>query len=250
MALKLGFATVQRERFCREILPRAANLTSIVIEDGQPVSIIAKILSDQGSSLTKVGDRSAEHVAMIRVSNYIGSNADAAILLDTVKEKAETADWVVLHVGATVVPFSLVQLARFIVALPLGRPRFLLVVEDLDYLCASPELGQLTQLSPPCGLIEDRSFEYFLQIPCPGDGQPSEVVKSLVRLHMRVLGSSLDTYLKSLRSPASAIEVINASLSWEDATDLVYLAGLEPDSPEYHLMARLISEEENHETAT
>lgn len=233
----LGWATPQLAAISGMRQSPEIVLWSLIIDDAQDAEDLSIIISKQYAANGLSGSAAFR---MFRLSNYLGDGQGVA-LVSLIQSAAEESEWVTLYAGGTLCPPPVLELMTFLAGSSFEVPRFLVVVEALDYACASPELRQLVGLGKRVDLTEQRSGQYFVEL-VDRIGAPPEDVKQLVELHLRVLGTLPAPHrLHSTRSLLRACETVRV-VGARTAAKLEYLVGLDPADRAYVIVEQLINE--------
>ena len=168
----------------RELAQSSDTLLVVILDDGQPVSELVQVVcgvtdadaapitlsEDPDPARTDwYGHKPGDPVALFRISDYVGT---PLTLINSIRVASAEAEWIVLHAGGTTCPPALLELMRYVASQTFTKPRFLILVERLDLICAAPELADLAALGPSIDLTTDRDRAYFREIITSADLDP------------------------------------------------------------------------------
>ena len=180
----LRLAARQIDLLRRELAQNSEALLVVILDDGQPVPELVQVVcgvtvaadhviilrEDPDSTRTDwYGHKRGDPVAFFRINEYIST---PLTLINRIRVASADAEWIVLHPDGTICPPSLLELMRHVASQTFSKPRFLIVIDRLDLICADPELADLAALGQSIDLTTNRDQAYFREIIASEDLSP------------------------------------------------------------------------------
>jgi hypothetical protein len=247
----LRLAARQIDLLQRELAQSPEALLAVIFDDGQPVPELVQVVCGVAVSADGAliivnedpdpgrtdwyGYKRGDPVALFRISDYLGT---PLTLISRIRVASAEAEWIVLHAGGTMCPPSLLELMRYVASQRFTKPRFLILVERLDLICAAPELADLAALGQPIDLTANRDQAYFREIITSADLDP-ETLTLLADVFARLWAGPLpDLTPRSLERTCELAPL----LGLRHAVEGEYLDSWHDSGTDMKLVERIIEE--------